>query len=286
VVAFNLAVEGAPLPQPPAALATGDALSSQDGADTLRVVNSLQEIVFDKHAGTIQSWRVHGKEIVVGGPILNLGEAKASDEKSFYRAPNPPVTDSAQVTLAPASADGTIRVSVIAKVLAATGGTLLGTVTSTYNIKPDAEVNVNWNLDWSTTNKDLWEEGLKISVPATLAHMSWLRDSCFTDYPAGQIGEPSGDCHAGDVQFRASKRDLRWLALTDHAGNGVALLPVAGTPLIGRANSSASGGITLFASREVAGPKDFSGSWVSAHDIEARKGKPLAGAFTLRAVAP
>jgi beta-galactosidase len=286
VVAVNLPVEGAPVPQPPAALAAGGTLERQDNADTLRVANQLQEIVFDKHTGEIRSWRVHGQNIVVGGPILNLGEAKASGERSFYHAKNPPVTGHAQVTAAPASADGTIRVSVTAEVLAATGGTSLGTLTSTYDIKPDAEVAVNWNLDWTADNKNLWEEGLKISLPAGMTHMRWLRDSYFTDYPAGHIGEPTGSCSANDIQFQASKRKLRWLTLTDNAGNGVALLPVAGTPLTGRANFSTADGTILFASREVAGPRDFSGSWVSDHDIKARKGEPLSGAFVLRVVAP
>jgi hypothetical protein len=116
--------------------------------------------------------------------------------------------------------------------------------------------------------------------------MKWQRDSYFTDYPTGHIGEPSGVCHYGDVLFRASKRNLRWLTLTDNTGIGVTLLSVADVPLIGRADFGASGSTTLFSSREVAGPKDFSGSWVSSHDIKARKDSPLSGAFTLRAVAP
>jgi beta-galactosidase len=285
VVAVNLAVDGAPAPEAPAALAAGDALTSQDGADTLRVSNHLQEIVFDKHSGTVQSWRVHGNAILVGGPILNLGEAKASSERGFYRAPKPPVTDSAQVTAAPASADGVMRVSVTSKVLAAAGGASLGTLTSTYDIKPDAEVVVNWTLDWTATNRNLWEEGVKFSLPKAMTQMSWQRDAYFTDYPDGHIGEPSGTCRAGEVLFRASKRNLHWLKLADTAGVGLVLLPVADMPLIGRADSSASGGTTLFASREVAGPRDFSGSWVSAHDIRASRNSPLSGAFTLRAIA-
>jgi len=284
VVAVNLAVEGAPVARPPAALPAGDALTIQDSADTLRVVNSLQEIAFNKHTGDIQSWRVHGKDIIVGGPILNLGEAKASGERQFYRAPNPPATAQAQVTAAAAGADGSILVSVSATVLTSENGTALGTLSSTFDIKPDAEVTVNWKLDWTADNKNLWEEGLKLSLPATMTRMNWLRDSYFTDYPAGHIGEPSGSCQAGDVQFRASKRMLRWLALTDRSGDGIVLLPVADVPLIARANSSVPGGTTLFASREVAGPRDFSGSWVADHDIRARKDHPLSGAFTLRAI--
>jgi hypothetical protein len=186
----------------------------------------------------------------------------------------------------PASGDGSIRVSVTGNVLTGTGGKSLGTLTATYDIKPDAEVTVNWNVDWIAEKTNLWEEGVKISLPMAMTQMSWQRDSYFTDYPAGHVGEPSGSCHAGEVLFRASKRNLHWLTLTDRVGMGVALLPVGDIPLIGRADSIASGGTTLFASREVAGPRDFSGSWVSAHDIKATKDKTLSGAFTLRAIAP
>jgi hypothetical protein len=81
-------------------------------------------------------------------------------------------------------------------------------------------------------------------------------------------------------------RNLHWLALTDNSGVGVVLLPSAGKPAIGRAASNGPGGTTLFASSEVAGPTDFSGSWVADHNIKARKNNLLSGAFTLRAVVP
>jgi len=286
IVAVNLPVEGAPVPQPPPALAAGDGLRSQDGMDTLRVSNNLLEIIFDKHTGAIQSWRVHGKDIVVGGPILNLGEAKASSERAYYRAKTPPFIDSAGVTAAPVDAAGSIHVSVTGAVLTASGGTPLGSFTATYDIKPDAEIAVTWNVDWSAANKNLWEEGLKILMPPRTTRMSWFRDSYFNDYPAGHIGEPTGACNDTDVLFRASKRNLHWLTLTDRSGIGLVLLPTSGKSVIGRASSSWPGATTLFASTEVAGPTDFSGSWVSDHNIRARKDTPLSGAFTLRAVVP
>ena len=187
---------------------------------------------------------------------------------------------------APANADGVIRVSVTGNVLADSGGMTLGALTTAYDITPNAEITVNWNLEWSAENKNLWEEGVKFTVPASFTQMRWQRDSYFTDYPAGHIGEPSGICHADDISFRASKRNLHWLTLTDSAGTGLVLLPVADVPLIARADSGTPAGTTLFASREVAGPRDFSGSWVAAHDIKARKGNTLSGAFMLRAVVP
>ena len=117
----------------------------------------------------------------------------------------------------------------------------------------------------------LWEEGVKFSVPAGLTRMAWQRDSYFTDYPAGHLGEPSGTAQAGDTLFRASKRGLHWLTLSDSSGAGLALLPTD-VPLVGRADATAAG-TTLFASREVAGPHGLSGSWVDDHAIHAVKGK-------------
>ena len=280
VVAFNLAVEGTPLPLPPAAQASGGTVTAQEGPDTLSVSNSIQRIAFDKHTGTISSWRVNGRNMLLGGPTLNLGEAKADSERGMYRAKQPPVTTDAQVS-AVQGADGVMHVAVSSTVLSGAGGSALGTLASTYDIKPDAEITVAWTLNWAAPDTSLWEEGLTFSVPAGLTRMAWQRDSFFTDYPAGHVGEPSGTARAGDTLFRASKRGLHWLTLSGGSGAGLALLP-ADAPLVGRGGVTASG-TTLFASREVAGPHGLSGSWVEDHAIHAVKGKPLSGSFTLRA---
>ena len=123
---------------------------------------------------------------------------------------------------------------------------------------------------------------MKLSVPTDFTKMTWLRDSYFADYPAGHLGAPEETCHAGEVLFWASKRNLHWLTLTNTAGFGVALLP-QDQPLAARANTGTAS-TTLFASREVAGIRGLSGSWVDDHSINAKKGEPLSGVFTLRAI--
>jgi len=281
VIAFNLAVTGVPLPAAPAPLTEGGVLTTQDGADTLIASNSIQQITFDKRSGTIRSWRVNGQDRLKGGPTLNLGEGKAGGERGVYKAKQPPVTSDAQVSAEPNS-NGGIRVSVTSNVLAAASGTALGTLVSTYDIKPNAEMTVNWTLNWTAADTELWEEGVKFTAPAGMTKMAWQRDSYFTDYPAGHVGEPSGTAHAGDILFRSSKRGLHWLTLSDNSGAGLALLPADG-PVIGRAGASATG-TELFVSREVAGPHGLSGSWVADHAIHAVKGKSLSGSFTLRAI--
>ncbi len=281
IIAYNLAVAGTPLPAPPAALAAGDALTTQEGPDTLSLRDSGQQITFDKHTGTILSWRVNGQDRLVGGPTLNLGEAKAGNEQGMYSAKQPPATTNAQVLAAP-QPDGSVQVSTTSDVLTGPGGTPLGTLDCTYDITPSAEMTVSWTLNWTAPDIGLWEEGVKFALPPSMARMSWLRDSYFTDYPPGHLGEPTGSAQAGDILFRASKRSLHWLTLSDAGGTGVALLSAEDVPLVGRGGTTGTG-ITLFASREVAGDHGLSGSWVADHAIHAVQGKALSGSFTLRA---
>ncbi len=287
VASANLPVDGVAAPQAPAAITasapiTANApLRAQDSADTLRVSNALQEIIFDKRTGTVRSWRVGKRSVLVGGPVLNLGEAKEGNERDYFRSAKPPVTEGAKVSVAP-GIGGVLRVNVSSQVLNGVDNSALGTLSCTYDIAPNAEMRIGWQLDWTAPDARLWESGLKLSVPADLSRMSWQRDSYFLDYPAGHVGEPEGTCKAGDVLFRASKRNLHWMSLTNAAGFGVALLP-QDQPLVGRANP-AGGSTTLFASREVAGLRGLSGSWVDEHNINAKKGQPLSGVFILRAV--
>ena len=116
-----------------------------------------------------------------------------------------------------------------------------------------------------------------------MTQLAWQRDSFFTDYPAGHLGEPAGTAKAGDTLFRASKRGLHWMTLTGSSGAGVALMPSADAPLIGRGGTTASGTL-LFASREAAGDYGLSRQWVEDHAIHAVKGQALSGSFTLRAI--
>jgi hypothetical protein len=55
-----------------------------------------------------------------------------------------------------------------------------------------------------------------------------------------------------------------------------------GVPLVGRCRPE-GGAIQLIISREVAGPKDFSGSYVSEHEIHLMKDVSYIGRFILQA---
>jgi len=278
----NLPVAGVALNPPPVALAAGTSLAAQneDGTSTLRVFNSSQELRFDTQSGAIRSWRVGNRNLLVGGPVLNLGEAKEGNERDYFRSAKPPVISGAK--LSATGSGGLMRIKVTSDVSNGTDNSPLGTLSCTYDITPDAQIRVGWQLDWTAPDARLWEAGLKLSVPADLSKMSWSRDSYFLDYPIGHIGEPTGTAKVGDVQSRASKRELHWMTLASAAGAGLTLLPDQNQPLVARTNPGTNS-TTLFASREVAGLRGLSGSWVDNHSINAKKGQTLSGAFILRA---
>ena len=234
VVAANLPVKGAPVADAPAAKPAGNAVFSADGDGVLRVGNSAQEIDFDKASGTIRSWRVGKNTLLTGGPILNLGGLKGGRENGYFQTKTPPVTSNAHISTLP-GINGALRVSVVNDVKNGDDGAALGTLRCTYDVAPNAEMRVSWTLDWTAPDTRLWESGLKLAVPTDFDKMRWSRESYFLDYPAGHIGEPMGIAGPKDVQFRASKRDLHWLTLTNSRGAGVALL-AQNDHLVGRAN--------------------------------------------------
>ena len=109
-------------------------------------------------------------DILLGGPTLNLGEARAknkgSDDTGMYsRQAKPPVTTDAQVSAKPGDNGADPSFTITSTVLAAAGGATLGTLATTYDIQPDAEMTVHWTLNWTAPDTGLWEEGVKFADP-------------------------------------------------------------------------------------------------------------------------
>lgn len=286
VMSALLPVRGAPRQTAPAAQKGSGPLTVQKEADSVRLSNKLQAIVFDGKTGEIRTWQVQGHTLLTDTSSFNFGEAKkARDDGKYYHTPPGPLTHS-DISWAENGPDGSVTVSVVTKVQREPDGAALETLTRQYDIRPTGEIAVHWDLAWNAPETHLWEIGLKLPVNPAFTKMEWRRDSYLPDYPTGHIGEPTGICRTGDVSFRSSKRGLHWMTLTDKEGNGIALIE-NGSPLIGRAVPTGAG-ITLYASEEVAaaGPEDLSRSWFAKHDITAKAGAPLSGDFLLRAIAP
>jgi len=273
-------------PQPVPALFTGTGGKLEiDEASGPRLSNDVTEVRFDQATGQLSGWRFQGEDLLQGPGLFNLGQEVPCDPGGAGRLRGPgPVTLSGTAWKTEAQ-ESAVTVTAITAVAFGADKKPIGTLTTVYTVRPDAQIAVRWNFAYTGAACVAWEIGEKLSVPERLAKLSWHRDARFLLYPSGHMGAPEGNCMADDRIFRSSKRNLHWLTLTDNRGAGLALLQLDAVPLIGRGGLE-KGSHVLWASLEEAAPDDVSHNWVMEHDVHLDPSKPLSGGFLLRPVVP
>jgi beta-galactosidase len=280
-------------PAAPAALKADGAVKLSQTDDRVLVQTAGTELIVDKHTGQISSWRAAGQDVVIGGPILNLGEGLFGGGRSgrgggggggrgrgaaLVSNSQPPQLKNAVVT---ATMDGAVaKVSVVADVYLADSNELKGQLTYTLDIGADAQADVAWNLAWKAADASALEAGLKFLLPAAMDRMSWLSESRWAEYPADHIGKPTGSVTSKDISFRSSKRDVHWMALSSGGKYGLVAMG-SGKPLHARGRAE-TGGTMLFLSSAIGVPSDYSSSAVPGYDIRLTPDSPIGGAFRLR----
>ena len=283
-------------PVPPPALTADGSVKLSVTDDRVLVQTAGTELIVDKHTGQISSWRAAGQAVVIGGPILNLGEGLFGDGRSgrgggggggrgrgaaLVSNSQPPQLKNAVVT---ATMDGAVaKVSVAADVYLADSNELKGQLTYTLDIGADAQADVAWNLAWKAADASALEAGIKFLLPAAMDRMSWLSESRWTQYPVDHIGNPTGSVTSKDISFRSSKRDVHWMALS--SGGKYSLVAMgSGKPLHARGRAE-TGGTMLFLSSAIGVPSDYSSSAVPGYDIRLTPDSPIGGGFRLRMTA-
>jgi hypothetical protein len=271
----------------PAALAATGTVRLSDTEQNVVVQTAGTELVLDKHTGQITSWRAGGQEIVLGGPILNLGETypvvvvRGGPGADRGRGAAPTITS----TQAPQYRNPVVtarmeganaRITVTTDVYLAGSDQLKAQFTYTLDIGPDAQADVAWNLAWKAAAATAREAGLNFLVPAANDRMTWFRDSVYTEYPAGHIASPQGSVTGKDAAFSATRRGIRWVALSG-AGN-YSLVALNTTPPLHTHGRVDNKGITLFLSSAIAS----TGWGVVGDDIRLTQATPLTGGFRLR----
>jgi hypothetical protein len=240
-------------------------------------------LVLDKRTGQIASWRVGDTDVVLGGPILNLGESIPGSDRvgpGGRRAPaaisstQPPECRNPVVS---ARLEGAgVRLEVTSDVYLAGSDELKARLNYTLAIGPDAQADLSWTLNWKAADATAREAGLKFQLPAANDRMSWFSDGFWTEYPAGHIGSPQGSITSKDTTFSSSRRDIHWMSLSGAGAYGLVAL-AAGTPLHTHA-AAGDNGITMFLSSGIAS----TGRDVTGDDIRLTQATPLKGAFRLR----
>lgn len=276
-------------PTAPQALpSAGPVLLSETGPSVV-VETAGTRLQFNKQTGRILSWRAGDQELVIGGPILNLGEglwggAPPLREGGGRRgsAPisnsQPPKLTNAVVT---AKMDGAVaRISVSADVYLAGSDDLKGQLHYTLAVGADAHTDIAWNLAWKGTNATALEAGLKFLLPPAMDQMSWLSENRWTEYPPDHIGNPAGSTTSNDLSFRSSKRNVHWITLS---GSGKFCLVALHTdqPLHARGRVDANGTL-LFLSSAIGVSSDYSANALPGYAIHLTSGNSVGGAFGLR----
>ena len=286
VYAARLHVKGYQGFTAPSALAAAGPVRLSDSEQTVTVQTAGTELVLDKRKGQITSWRAGDQAIVLGGPILNLGEtypvvvvrggpmATRGRGPAIVTSSQPPQYRNVAVT---AKMDGAnAKIAVAADVYLAGSEELKGQLAYSLDIGPDAQADLAWKLDWKAADATAREAGMRFLVPAAADRMSWFRDSLYTEYPAGHIAAPRGAVTSRDAHFSALMRSVRWVALS--GGDKYCVVAMnTGQPLHthGRVEDN---GITIFLSSAMTSTS----YGVPSDDMLLTRTKALTGGFRLR----
>ncbi|MGD0768241.1 MAG: glycoside hydrolase family 2 TIM barrel-domain containing protein [Tepidisphaeraceae bacterium] len=281
IYAARLRVKGFQPPAPPS-LAAGSPVTFQEKDHHLQITTAASLLVLDEQTGAIQSWGPADHPVLVGGPVLNLGEARVThgehDARDFIASRQPPLLKDAVVSTK--SSGDSVEVSVTSNVLMAGDSQPRGQFTYTLLVHPDAQADLAWSLKWTARRANAWELGIKLPLSSALDRMTWSRQGLWTEYPPGYIGQADGSVKADDVSFACTKRDARWVSMTGSGVFGLAAL-AGDQPLHVRAHHGKDQTV-LFLSSFISPPYDFSTSLLSSDEIHLLPGRTFTGGCRLR----
>jgi hypothetical protein len=284
----RLMVDGTPPPAAPpsafkAAPGAVPVVNSTDSAINVKLPDTT--VTVDKATGQVTFALPGGGTMT--GPTMNLGERRVDNGDQRRRGPNwiesksAPLLTHPQVTSAASGDSATITVTVDVS-LAEAPNDVLGRLTYSMEIHPDASADIAYKLDWTAPDANAWEFGVKFNLPTTYNHLGWYRDAQWTAYPSDYVGAVTGRVDAKDASFRATKRNAFWATMTDADGNGVALLR-ATTPLHVRGNVPSTS-IELLASSAEYPPRSFSSGFLDSYQTKFKRGESKMGDFIIRPV--
>jgi hypothetical protein len=255
-------------------------VSGSVAIDGATVVQGDSKIEIDPVTGLLQGWTVGGRTMLSSGPVLNLGERRPPGSplpaKDYIESKRNVFLKNVRIE------SGSATVTVTGDAFIAENPERLGVFRYTLTPKPDGQLDVDWSLDWTSSAANAWELGVRFFAPTPFKSLEWHRDAPWTEYPENHPGRPDGSTNVSEVAFRSTKRDVRWLALSNGGPSDVVLLR-KDSPLHARAREE-EGAITLFASVGVTPPRNHDNSTPEL-DVQLKKGQTYRGSLSLRIVA-
>jgi len=290
ITSVVLPVAGVPQPTPPVAQPPGSPLQITKTSDAIIVENDRCRFVFNRASGQLQTYSAGGRDLIVGGPMLNLGnlylmtndpQHEEEDADQLLDWSDSPGVQASRV-LAGKSWDD-VWVITTSTVRVEKAQRALGQFRVIYDINRAGGTTVRWTIFWDTQACIATELGVKFLIPKDLSQMSWSRTPLLSDLPQGHIGQGAGSCTSAEISFRGAKRSLHWMTLSDKNGAGL-IVSENGMPLIGRGRIGDTSN-TLLLSSELGISQDFSESAVAQHRTNLIRDGQYSGGFTLAATA-
>lgn len=278
------------LAAPPALAAAGPVRLSETDQNVV-VQTAGTQLVLDKRTAQLTSWRAGDQDVVLGGPILNLGESipgsgrRGGGGGGGGRGRGPGFVSSTQApqyrnVVVTAKMDGpNAKLVVTTDVYLAETNELKAQLTYTLDISPDAQADLTWNLAWKAADATAREAGLKFLLPVTTDRMSWFCNSVWTEYPAGHIDGPQGSATSREPAFSSVRRDVHWLSFSGPGSYSLVAL-ASGQPLHLRSHLENSGLLLFLSSTLGSVSRDIPGN-----DLRLAQATRLTGAFRLRVAA-
>jgi beta-galactosidase/beta-glucuronidase len=286
VYSARLRANSYPGPAAPSALAAAGPVSLSETDQNFVVQAAGTELVFSKSAGQITSWRAGGRDVLLGGPILNLGDTPPAAAgrrggpgggRGRGAAPAGGSQLQCRNVVVKGGMDGpNAKIDVTTDVYISGSDELKARLAYTIDIGPDARADVAWNLAWKAADATVHEAGLKFLLPAAADHISWFNDSRWTEYPASHIARPEGSADSKDAAFSAPRDNVHWMSFSG-AGNYSVVAQAAGKPLRARDRIENNGTLLFLNSAVGASARDSAGE-----EVRLTQAAPLTGGFRLR----
>ena len=273
-------------------------------AGTITVEGGSFAWVFDRATGLLRRAEAGGAPVAVGGPVFMLLPQATGPCVTDYSLDIKPLNEVCSDWTAEGvevkEEPGAVTVTVRGKYREAAGS---------YRIRMDGTGEAAVEYDFASAAKlNPRQYGFVFYLPRAFDTLSWKRIGQWSVYPADHIGRPEGTARAvvpgaefkyrvppknawkddmtelGSADFRSTKADILWSALTSPEGRG--LLAVSDGRHATRAFLDRDRVGFLIADFNTGGGDLFFAGHHRVFDRPIEKGGPIRGSFKIRLIAP
>ena len=238
---FALPVEA---PEITATASHGGQLSLKESTKEITIKGDQFSVSYDKNSGVMAAYTYAGKTFIKRGPELDLWRARTDNdrpaiEKGAYNEAWSTAVAQQAVTSVNASQlpDGSVRIELVAEL-----PTVNSSYTQTTTVYGNGEILVEVHLDKSGLAKKLrgpHRVGTELILAAGLENLEWFGrgpHATYIDRQFERIGIFGGTVDEQWVEYsrpqaNSNKTDVRWLSVTDAAGDGLMFSAEGDEPL-------------------------------------------------------